>query len=297
MVNYTFSCINENRTLLSGEIIKTMPQGGKIWTQEIDREKLREKSDLLWDAYETTGSLENLSDYAVTLIYLGEYQRAKNIYLQIEKESPDLYTTASNIGTIYELIGYPDSALVWIKKSMELNSNSHNGSEWIHVKILEFKLRKEKEYGQSILELDFGSEDKPANPHNHDLEEISEHISHQLRERLNFVKPQNKIVGNIYFDYGNVLAQTSTVEAALESYEAAKEYGFISNLLDKRISALKAIAAPNRLREGFVDFVKENYKLLGLAFLSVMLLAFVLFIWFVIKLIKHKGKEALEEGI
>ena len=94
-----------------------------------------------------------------------------------------------------------------------------------------------------------------------------------------------------------MLAQTSTVEAALESYEAAKEYGFESNLLDKRIPALKAIAAPNRLREGFVDFVNENYKVLGLAFLSVMLLAFVLFIWFVIKLIKHKGKGALEEGL
>ncbi|PCI98670.1 MAG: hypothetical protein COB15_05455 [Flavobacteriales bacterium] len=175
-IGSSFACINEYRTLLTGEVVYTDPSSGKVWNKEIDSLELRNKSVELLAAYKRSDSLEYYSDYAAALTYLGEYQNAKKIYEQIERLSPNLYTTASNLGTIYELIGKPDSALIWIKKSIELNPESHNGSEWIHIKILEYKLSESADLQTSILGLDFGTDVKPSNPKNYDLEELKEHI-------------------------------------------------------------------------------------------------------------------------
>jgi len=61
-------------------------------------------------------SLNHLSDYASLLVYAGYYERAKTIFHRIERDWPNQYTTASNLGTVYELLGKPDSALLWIQK-------------------------------------------------------------------------------------------------------------------------------------------------------------------------------------
>ena len=289
-IESSFACINEYRTLLTGEVVYTDPSSGKVWNREIDTLKLRNKSNELLAAYKRSDSLEYYSDYAAALTYLGEYQKAKKIYEQIEKLSPNLYTTASNLGTIYELLGKPDSALTWIKKSIKLNPKSHKGSEWIHIKILEFKLSKSQDIQNSILGLDFGRDKIPSNPNNYDLEELQNHIWHQLRERTTFVKPENEIVGNIYFDLGNILAQTRDVQAALESFEAAKEYGFESDLMTQRVAEFEKLALkakPNQLKEDAKDFIKDNFKIL---FWSGLLILFGFIVLF-IRLLKKKIKK------
>lgn len=294
-IESSFACINEYRTLLTGEVVYTDPSSGKVWNREIDTLELRNKSDELLAAYKRSDSLEYYSDYAAALTYLGEYQKAKNIYEQIEKLSPSVYTTASNLGTIYELIGKPDSALIWIKKSIKLNPKSHKGSEWIHIKILEFKLSKSQDIQNSILGLDFGKDKTPSNPNNYDLEELQNHIWHQLRERTTFVKPENEIVGNIYFDLGNILAQTRDVQAALESFEAAKEYGFESDLMTQRIAEFEKLALkakPNQLKEDAKDFIKDNLKIL----FWTGLLIFFGFIFLFIRLVNKKKKRKGNNG-
>ena len=278
----SFACINEYRTLLSGKVVYIDPSSGKIWNKLVDTLELQKKSNMLLAAYERTDSLEYYSDYAAALTYLQDYQNAKNIYEEIERLSPNLYTTASNLGTIYELIGKPDSALIWIKKSIEINPESHNGSEWIHIKILEHKLSEKSNFKGSILQLDFGNGKLPLNSKKYDLEKLKIHIWHQLQERTTFVKPKNKIVGNIYFDLGNILAQIRDVQTALESYEAAIEYGFESDLMNLRIKELNRLAAKaesSQLKEGLEDFLKSNVKilflLLGLvAFTGILILSF-----------------------
>ncbi len=285
------SCVNEYQTLLSGEVtIDGIPTNGKVWNNEIDTVKLRIKANYLFNSYQYSNSVQELSDYAAALIYLGEYQKAKAIYHQIEKESPNLYTTASNIGTIYELIGKPDSALIWIKKSIELNPESHKGSEWIHIKILEFKISQSTDYSKSILGLDFGNEAIPANPNNYDLETLEKHIRHQLKERTTFVKPTNQIVGNIYFDLGNIIAQKNTVQSALESYDAAEEYGYKSDLFNVRVDQLEKLAnkiIPYQLYEDLKDLVQKDF-MVALFILVTGLVLFILLIIRVIKGIKKK---------
>lgn len=292
-IESSFACINEYRTLLTGEVVYTDPSSGKVWNREIDTLKLRNKSNELLAAYKRSDSLEYYSDYAAALTYLGEYQKAKKIYEQIEKLSPNLYTTASNLGTIYELLGKPDSALTWIKKSIKLNPKSHKGSEWIHIKILEFKLSKSQDIQNSILGLDFGRDKIPSNPNNYDLEELQNHIWHQLRERTTFVKPENEIVGNIYFDLGNILAQTRDVQAALESFEAAKEYGFESDLMTQRVAEFEKLALkakPNQLKEDAKDFIKDNFKILFWSGLLILFGFIVLFIRLLTKKIKKNER-------
>ena len=158
---HSFGCINEYRTLLSGEMIHKNVTGEDDWENYINKEELIEQAKVLFENFQRTGSIKYLSDYAAKLIYLGEYEKAKNIYIEIENKKSNLYTTASNLGTIYELIGKPDSALYWIRKSVTLNPQSHEGSEWIHLKILEFKINKNQNIENSILGLDFGQGELP----------------------------------------------------------------------------------------------------------------------------------------
>ncbi len=223
-------------------------------------------------------------------IYLGEYKKAKSIYKQIELQSPNLYSTSSNLGTIYELIGQPDSALVWIQKSININPDSHDGSEWVHLKILEFKISNSNDYRQSILGLDFGSEGLPQNNNAYDLNVLLNHVKHQLRERTVFVKPKNKIVGNIYFDYGNMMALERDVETALESYKAAKEYGYSSELMDKRIKAMTLLileATPSLFLGDVKDFLKKHFTFFLYFILGVFLLSMYLISRFMYRKIKN----------
>ena len=264
-INTSFACINEYGTLLSGEVVFSEANSGKLWIGKIDSLELKARSEKLLANYKRSDSIEYYSDYAAALMYLGQYQEAKLIYQEIEASFPDLYTTASNLGTVYELLGKPDSALFWIKRSVELNPNSHFGSEWIHLKILEFKLSGSSDFSKSILGLNFGNAKTPSNPMGYNLEELKTHIWHQLRERLRFIRSPNKIVGNIYFDLGNTIAQEINVQTALESYAAAKEFGFESKLMEQRVLEMEKLAlkaVPSQSVENIKEFIGGNFNTL-----------------------------------
>ncbi|MCI4670960.1 MAG: hypothetical protein MRZ79_22680 [Bacteroidia bacterium] len=273
----SYACINkfEIHTKANGEIVEThFYNEVNFHISQLDKHSLEKEADQHLKEYKTNGSLEELSDYAANLIYLGELQNAKNIYHEIEGKKPDLYATASNLGTIYELIGKPDSALFWIKKSMKLNPDSHHGTEWIHVKILEFKLNGSNNSNSSILGLDFGNGLIPENKTGWEVEELFYHIQHQLRERTKFVKPENQIVGNLYYDLGNAATLAFNLEYALEAYAMAQEYGFESTILNQRIEEAKRLVKrnePARKAREFQNFLKENF------FVVLMLVSILLF--------------------
>jgi tetratricopeptide (TPR) repeat protein len=106
------------------------------------------------DRYTENPTTENYSDYGVALCYAGRYAEAMKIFQAIEKKTPNKYQTAANIGTTYELLGKLDSALFWIKRGLQINPDSHGGSEWIHVKILEHEIAAngDANYSVGILE-------------------------------------------------------------------------------------------------------------------------------------------------
>ncbi|HEY3403838.1 MAG TPA: tetratricopeptide repeat protein [Ohtaekwangia sp.] len=140
----SYGCLNGETLILKNGLFVyedfegMIPFGHRFSSPEIYRAGVAELDSL----YKVTNDLDYLSDKGILLIILGEYDKAIALYLEIDKTEPGRYSTASNIGTAYELAGNNQAALQWIKKAVAIDSSSHDYSEWIHVNILEQKSKE-----------------------------------------------------------------------------------------------------------------------------------------------------------
>ena len=197
-----------------------------------------------------TSTYQQRNDYAAVLLHLGETHEALRILLGIERTNPGLYATATSLGTAYELAGDNVRALHWIREGIRRNPGSHQGTEWLHAAILIAKqaLVQDPRYfaAHSVLNMDFGEAAVPRRPawvpldnfHKAlSLENTSEAILIQLHERLQFVKPPDRVVGDLLFDYGNLLMLTGTMESASAVYDLAVQYGAPRSTLAKQRKA------------------------------------------------------------
>lgn len=87
------------------------------------------------------------SNIASYHIKLGEVKKALQILKPLSDNYPNEYTISANLGTAYELEGQLNKALRLIKNGYQINSESHFGSEWIHIKILEAKIKERSNPG------------------------------------------------------------------------------------------------------------------------------------------------------
>ena len=241
------------------------------------------------------------NDYAVMLARAGEFAEALVVLNDIEATKPGLYPTAANLGTVYELSGDVEKSLHWIQGGLARNPQSHNGSEWLHVRILKAKqqLAADPDWlkTHSILGLDFGNEARPHQPTDEEiavLSGVSEHgdsqlgllnyhMRVQLEERTSLINAPDPIVADLLFDLCNVLALQGPLENAIAIGELAQRYELPRDeLLQLRLQhfrklvreADKPLLSPNqRLELGIISF---------LIFFSLSLLAFVVLVvwWF-----------------
>lgn len=291
-----YCCMNEYRTLLNGDIVYTdkysaVPGGRFNLNNKAYLLKILHETDSI---YRLSGKIEDYSDLGTMLVYTGEYLKAKRIFEDIEKKSPGLYITAANLGTIYELLGQNDSAYFWIKKAIEINPNSHNESEWIHLKILDLKMQAHDNTTylktHSILGLDFGTAVIPENKANLDLGTLSRQLYAQLNERVTFIKPKDPVVAQLLFDLGTMSALNNNVTAALQIYHAAKAYGYDSQLFDQRIVyftelQLKADKA-NERKEW-----ENEHPVLRMMLLALYPLTFLVIIVLLYRFIKNRKRK------
>lgn len=188
-------------------------------------------------------------NYAVVLIRLGDPGTAKVMLVEMAQDSvlmsgdKDLYyPVAANLGTAYELLHTHDSALYWIRKAISINSQSHKGSEWIHMMLLRYEVAKEKNPAYltegGALNLDFGSLDLPVNTYNMDLNKMQDQLAYQLGERLYFIQAPDTLMGMLFFDFANIIALNQSLEASKFYYEEAKRFGMISQILDARLERI-----------------------------------------------------------
>lgn len=250
----TFACLNGESTVLKdGTFLYADHPGNVPYGHIFDSDDgyiggIKQLDSL----YKATKDLSYLSDKGLILILLKRYSEAVKLYLEIEKLEPNRYSTASNIGTAYELLGQNDKALHWIKRSVELDPKSHNNSEWIHVKILEAKIKGEELFTTKfLLNTEFGPGVKPISSMSKgQLQILSNALYYQLNERVSFVKPKEKIVAQLMFDLGNIAFLLDNFPDALADYEQAKEYGFTGQLIEQRIrEADKLSKAPGQMIE------------------------------------------------
>lgn len=239
-----FGCINgETKVLKNGVFIYedhegSIPFGHKFNT--LNFEKVKTELDSL---YKKTNDLDYLSDIGYVLIIEGKYLEALKLYLEIEKKSPNRYSTASNIGTIYELLGDNKNAYFWIEKGIQINPSSHNGSEWLHLKILEAKIKAEKNLNSNFFfSTSFGTFNNPQTElSDAKIEKLISDIYYQLNERITFIKGNDIIIATLLFDLGNLCLIERKYYEALQILKMAKEYGLESELLNRRIAYTEGI--------------------------------------------------------
>ena len=289
LISYTsiFGCINgPSKFLKNGDYvymseINTIPEGHHFNTENIAN-SIHELDSL----YKTKKDLDYLADIGYLKIIGGDYKGAINIYKKVEKEKPNQYSTASNIGTAYELIGDNKNALKWITKAIELDSTSHFGSEWIHVNILKQKIGLTKLSSIALLETDFGIERKPSTRLKaEEIEQLRKALYFQLAERMSFIKEENEILALLLFDYGNLLTfQTSTRAEAEDAYKLAKEYGLKSPLLKDRIAYIKSDFTVNVINKTQTHLKENNDKIVQyVVYLAALILTSIILIVFFIR--------------
>lgn len=198
------------------------------------------------------------SDYAATLVHRGEAAKAAAILEEIERAKPGEYVVAANLGTAYELSGDNEKALRWIRECLVRNQDSHFGSEWLHVKILEAKIALAKDpawlRSNTVLGVDFGSGLAPERPSRWpgDLarRNLSSSLEYQLHERMAFVKAPDPVVGDLLVDLGNLAAIEKSVEHAIAVYGLALTYQPArADLVTKRVEHFQGVVADRRRRE------------------------------------------------
>ena len=215
------------------------------------------------------------SDYAVALMYLGRSAEAVMLLEKLEKEKPGEYFVAANLGTAYELAGKNDEALRWIQEGIRRNPDSHEGTEWLHARILQAKIAQQSDPDyfkkHSVLELQPQdiSQQLVFGEIKLSTRQLAEAIEYQLGERLQFVKPPDPSVASLLFDYAAIEAATRTLESAKGVLQMGLEYGYpadkvqpLLKLNDRRIAWRKITqyGSYGLIVAGFVALLYLLYK-------------------------------------
>lgn len=162
--------------------------------------------------------LANKNSIAVSYIKLGRLEDAEKILNSLFKKYPSDYSVVINLGTLYELQGKNQKALEFIKKAVALNPESHGGSEWFHIRVLEYKLKNSSESNiarEDILKI--GSLNKTASA-------IAHEIKYQLEERIPFTTAPNLMMAKILQEYAGFLADSISLQGAWVIYEMGMDY-------------------------------------------------------------------------
>jgi hypothetical protein len=259
-----FACMNETGTNNKGQLvgIDHMRDGlhDELMTKMTMKEKILVANTYIENS-KRNPSYDAINDLAVSMVRFGRYESAIKHLLLIEKKSPGRYKTASNLGTAYELMGNNSEALRWIKLGIVRNKDSHYGTEWLHVKILEAKLNKTVVGKGSILQLNVGNELMPKKPTNLPLGNdgkpvslfsLAEALRYQMLERTEFVSTPDPIVAGLLYDWANLELAAGTMEHAAAVYEAALKYGYPDKTeLTTRFANAKRIMSVGNVKSKF----------------------------------------------
>jgi tetratricopeptide (TPR) repeat protein len=250
------ACINERHVTKKGaDTHRSSP--GPYYYNEPDKSSAAEfliKYDLE-NIQKYNSSIQ--SDIAVSHIYLGNYNEALTILKRLQKENPEDYDIAANLGTVYELTGNNGLALQYIKKGMELNPQSHEGSEWVHVKILEAKLKMAKDPAWLDKNRVLNTGVSFLSDRKDELAEKIADIEYQLKERVPFTPFPNRILGNIFDELGDLCATQQSIELAYIAYDFSLKYDPSGNYGVKgKMEQLKPLLRKNNIP---IPGWKEHY--------------------------------------
>lgn len=240
-----FPCGNSyHRNAHTTEYLKDNQLGSFRFRKGFDQSVLLQEFYKLSDAISNQLNLfENKNDKALAYMRMGKTADAIAILEQLEKEKPNEYKVIANLGTAYELAGRNKEALQYIHRAMQLNSQSHQGSEWFHIQVLEAKLQnKPADWWINHPVLDLNQLKK-------DAETIISDMVYQLKERLPFTPGPYLMMAAILRDAAGYIREQQKWQQEWVLLSIAAEYDTGKKLsLDTLIQAtenkLKAANLP-----------------------------------------------------
>lgn len=175
---------------------------------------------------------KRLEAQALDFIYAGNHAAALPLLQEAESTTPGDYSIAANLGTVHELVGDNPAALRWIAEGIRRNPYAHRGTEWVHVLVLEAKIKDAATPDAPRLPLieiparltsdtplSIGGSRRPAG-------EVRDAIFYQLIERMAFVKPKDRYVAELLFALAGLHANLVSVESSSTLLDLAETYGY-----------------------------------------------------------------------
>jgi len=189
------------------------------------------------------------SNIAVYLLKLGKFTEGLAILIDLNKQQPDNYAICANLGTAYELNGALDSALFYIQKGIQLNSNSHYGSEWIHVKILEtkIKLKQDPRWLEQHTIIDVHPDSLRKKSARAYKNQILNQLVIQLRERIPFTPLPDEIIGHLFLELGDIYT-TISIEDAYIAYHIAHLFSDETSI-DSKIKNMEVLMETYKVKK------------------------------------------------
>jgi hypothetical protein len=222
------------------------------------------------------------SDYAARLIRHGASAKAVEILEAVERRHPGEYIVASNLGTAYELSGDLAKAHRWIGEGMRRNPESHEGTEWLHLRILEARqaLARNPRWlnTNSVTGLDFGIEAQPRKPEQWPKDSggadgVIKALVYQLHERMAFVPAPDPLVGSLIAELGVLFMLYRTVDLAIPVFQLALTYRPVHT---EQVEARKSLSEEIlRSRTGAGD----RFKLQLLSFAALTIVGGLILKW------------------
>jgi tetratricopeptide (TPR) repeat protein len=200
-------------------------------------------------AYNRNGDYKLLSDFAWKIAQKGEITAALTMLSALVKKYPNEYNILANLGTVYELSGKPRSALDYLSRAIKVSPESHYGSEWIHIHILQIKLGEKNSYDLT----GFFAMDKSGTPYSDQLysktinpaqmghfhrDTLMVHLAYQLHERMYFITAKDELMGEMLYMFLQCMIMRGDKAYAAEAASLCIRYLPVN----KREKVFKALA-------------------------------------------------------
>lgn len=192
-------------------------------------------------------SWRDSSDYAVRVLRYYDKRKGLALFEALYRSHPTEYNIIANLGTACEINGNKEKALELLKKAIAINPRSHHESEWIHIRILEQELAATPDY-KKIIDLGVGNFPEwlidKTYKFPRDADSLKLQIAFQLHERIGFIAPPNKVIGQLVTDFADIVAKTDSLGAAKEFYQFALSYD--STLKDTVAARIRGVESSQK---------------------------------------------------
>lgn len=290
--NESKACINSYFEIIPGVGWEDL-YDDEITEPNVNTFELQEFVNLKLEEFKKQVKVEHV-DLAIALLYLRNYSEALEVMEKVYEKFPREYSVVATYAACLELNGKFEDALSYLKKAVRIKPDSHRGSEWIHIKILEDFISEQPNV-YSVIDFDFGTDSIPVllNKTKFHLDTLASHLALQMRERIYFIPGHNPAFGKLYFDLANTLTLKKDYYYAKEYYDLAIRYGYKNDLVYNRIGYITEMSerqdAENEKEKNEVKPIKKkvdereefNWKdILKITIPLITIIVLVIIIWF-----------------